>query len=324
MLCKFNSMKMWRIRPKNQSLFDARIGKNSCAFFLLFLVFSFIFHHHSQAQQNIKIHPLDGSEMVFITEGEFIMGSDSLELQEIWKKLGWNPEELAFTKSEQPAHRVRLDGFWMYRTLVTVGQYREFAEEKNLPFPEPPSYGWAEKNPMVKITWEEAAYYCECQGGRLPTEAEWEYAARAGKTGLNGQSRSIFVWGDSFLTAPVGNFADQTFLDSRYYNHDNFHGFKGYTDGFATASPVKSFPPNDFRIYDMAGNVLEWCSDWYSDSYPTDSLLVNPKGPESGNRKVLRGGAFDTTPTITRIARRLGNFPEIRHEEKGFRCVLDN
>ncbi len=270
-----------------------------------------------------RIHLPDSTELVFIPGGEFMMGSDSVELAEIWKKLVWNTEELSFTQTEQPAHRVRLDGFWMYSTLVTVGQYRSFALTKGLPFPEPPSYGWKEENPMVNLTWGEAAHYCACQGGKLPTEAQWEYAARAGKTGLDGQSRSIFVWGDSYPTSSVGNLADQTFLDSRYYDHDNFHGFESYKDGFATASPVKAFPPNPYGLFDMAGNVLEWCADWYSDSYPADSLVINPKGPESGTRKVLRGGAFDTTPTITRVARRLGNFPTIRNEEKGFRCVVD-
>lgn len=270
-----------------------------------------------------RIHLPDSTQLVFIPSGEFIMGSDSEELAEIWKKMNWNPEELAFTQTEQPAHRVRLDGFWMYSTLVTVEQYQSFAQAKNLSFPDPPSYGWEKKNPMVNISWEEASYYCSCLGGRLPTEAEWEYAARAGNTGLNGNSRSIFVWGDDNPSSPVGNLADKTFLDFRYYDHDNFHGFEDYTDGFATASAVTAFPPNSNGLYDMVGNVLEWCSDWYSERYPTDSIQLNPKGPDSGTRKVLRGGAFDTTPTITRIARRLGNFPNIRNEEKGFRCVVE-
>lgn len=298
------------------------------SFFIIFLFWIGWFQIQEASAQKYqliqsRIHLPDSTELVFIPGEQFVMGSDSMELAEIWKKLSWNTEELAFTKTEQPAHSVRLDGFWMYSTLVTVGQYRSFALTKDLPFPEPPSYGWKEENPMVNITWEEAYHYCSCKGGKLPTEAQWEYAARAGKTGLEGQARTIFVWGDSLPYTSVANLADQTFLDSRYYDHDNFHWFESYTDGFATASPVRSFPPNPFGLYDMAGNVLEWCADWYSESYLSDSLTINPKGPESGTRKVLRGGAFDTTPTITRIARRLGNFPTIRNEEKGFRCVVD-
>ncbi|MBN7799702.1 SUMF1/EgtB/PvdO family nonheme iron enzyme [Algoriphagus aestuariicola] len=270
----------------------------------------------------IRFNPLDSTELVYIPSGEFIMGSDSAELAQIWKKFDWNPEELDFTRSERPAHRVRLDGFWMYSTLVSVAQYRAFAQSKNFSLPEPPSYGWKDDNPIVNVTWEEASFYCECQGGRLPTEAEWEYAARAGNTGLRGNPRTVFTWGDQLPSTSIANLADKTFLESRYYDHPNFHGFDQYSDGYATASPAKAYPPNAFGLYDMAGNVLEWCDDWYSESYPTDSLSINPKGPEAGTRKVLRGGAFDTTPTITRIARRLGNYPSIKHEEKGFRCVF--
>lgn len=260
---------------------------------------------------------------VWIEGGEFILGSDSSELHGLWERMGWNIEELNFTKIEQPAHRVKVDGFWMDATLVTVAQYREFAKAKDLVFPKPPSYGWQDSFPMVNVTWEEANYYCECQGGRLPTEAEWEFAARGGKTGLSGTERETFVWGNELPFKPIGNLADESFLKSRYYDHDNFHAFQGYEDGFATASPVKAFPPNEFGLYDLAGNVLEWCGDWFGPYEHSKDTLVNPKGPVSGTRKVLRGGAFDTTPTITRIARRLGNYPNIRHEEKGFRCVWE-
>lgn len=269
-----------------------------------------------------RINLSNNAEKVWIKGDEFIMGSDSIELKNLWERLNWNPEELEFTKTEQPAHRVKVNGFWMQPTLVTVGQYREFAKSKGLEFPAPPSYGWNESFPMVRVTWEEAKYYCECQGGRLPTEAEWEFAARGGKTGLNGTKRDVFVWGNELPLNPIGNLADQDFLNSRYYDHNNFHGFDQYKDGFATASPVRAFSPNAFGIFDMAGNVLEWCEDWYEPYSYAEIMLDNPKGPETGTRKVLRGGAFDTSPTITRISRRLGNYPDIRHEEKGFRCVI--
>lgn len=317
-------------RIRKNSRFGQPQGKLMVFFLFLFLVFIGCNDPQRASAQKTGntdlltlFNPLDSAELVFVPGGEFLMGSDAAELQEIWKKLGWNPEELQFTKTEQPAHRVRLDGFWIYRTLVTVSQYQTFAKSKGLQFPKPPTYGWKEDHPMVNISWEEANYYCTCMGGRLPREAEWEYAARGGKTGLDGQARTIFVWGDSFPSTPVGNLADETFLASGYYNNPNFHRFEGYTDGFATASPVRAFPPNSFGLYDMAGNVLEWCNDWYSENYNTQSPVENPKGPAQGTRRVLRGGAFDTTPTITRISRRLGIYPGIRNEEKGFRCVLN-
>ena len=268
-----------------------------------------------------RINPIDGAEMVFIPFGEFLMGSDAKEIDAIWDKFGWNDEEKKFTGSEQPSHRVRLDGFWIYRNLVTVGQYRNFCAATKRKMPSEPTYGWTNLNPMVNVTWEDAVEYCKWAGGRLPSEAEWEYAARGGNSGVAGRSRTIFVWGDTLPFKPVANLADETFKKTGYSNHPNFHIFSGYADDFPSASPVASFMSNGFGLYDMAGNVLEWCADWFAEDYYRNSPSDNPNGPAIGERRVLRGGAFDTTPTITRIARRLSSHPSVRHDEKGFRCA---
>ncbi len=252
------------------------------------------------------------------------MGTDKVEIVSIWKKYNWEEYEKEFTKGEQPAHRVSLDGFWMYSTLVTVSQYRLFCKATGYNMPENPSYGWMEENPIVNVSWEDAEGYCNWAGGRLPTEAEWEYAARGGNTGLGDRPRTVFVWGDEFPVDSVGNLADDGFKKSGYYDSPAFHNFERYDDGYATASPVKAFPPNNYGLYDMAGNVLEWCSDWFASDYYSYSPIKNPKGPAVGDKKMLRGGAFDTTPTITRISRRLSNFPTVENEEKGFRCVMND
>lgn len=295
-------------------------------FTFLFTLLSFIHCTDINAQKahglNTRINPIDNAEIVFIPGGEFIMGSNPEEIEEIWKKLGWNVAEIEFTKSEQPAHPVQVDGFWMYRNLVTVAQYRTFCNATGTKMPETPSYGWKDENPVVNVSWHNAKAYCKWIGGRLPYEAEWEYVARGGNTGIGKKPRTIFVWGDSLPEKPVANLADETFMKSGYYNSPGFHYFSGYNDCFATASPVRAFPANAFGLFDMAGNVLEWCEDWYGSDYYKTSPEKNPHGPVTGERRVLRGGAFDTTPTITRISRRLGNFPDICNEEKGFRCVI--
>lgn len=301
-------------------------GKSRQFNFLL-AVMSFINFTNINAQKGhdlkTRINPVDKAEMVFIPGGEFIMGSNSEEIETIWKKLGWDTAEIQFTQSEQPAHRVQVDGFWMYNNLVTVAQYRAFCKATGTKMPDEPSYGWNDENPVVNVSWNDAKVYCDWAGGRLPYEAEWEYAARGGNTGIGGKTRTIFVWGDSLPAQPAANLADETFIKSGYYNSPGFHFFSGYDDGFATASPVRAFPANGFGLFAMAGNVLEWCEDWYDLDYYKSSPFNNPHGPEKGERRILRGGAFDTTPTITRISRRLGNFPDIRNEEKGFRCVME-
>jgi formylglycine-generating enzyme required for sulfatase activity len=275
-------------------------------------------------EQNLgpRTNPRDGAEMVLIPPGEFLMGSDPEEIDRIWKQFNWNGDEKQFTKGEQPAHRVRVDGFWMYRHDVTVAQYRKFCDATGRPMPAPPAWGWTDTHPVVNVSWEDARAYCSWAGGRLPYEAEWEYAARGGQTGLGGRPRTVFVWGDALPRDRVANLADASFKQSRYYN-PGFHLFDGYDDGHTYTSPVGVFPPNGFGLHDMAGNVLQWCEDWFGEGYYRDSPRENPRGPSSGQRRVLRGGAYDTTPTITRISRRLSNRPDIRHDEKGFRCVQE-
>jgi sulfatase modifying factor 1 len=267
------------------------------------------------------INPIDGAETVEINSGEFMMGSDPDELDQIWRRLNWKIEWIQHTKNEQPAHRVRIDGFRMYRHNITVARYRQYCDKTGRSMPAAPRWGWNDNHPIVNVSWEDAKAYCSWAGGRLPSEAEWEYAARGGKTGIGGRARTVFAWGDEYPKSRVANLAEQSFKKSSYYN-PNFHLFADYDDGYPHTSPVGEFPPNGYGLHDMAGNVLQWCEDWFDSEYYRRSPSANPTGPASGQRRVLRGGAFDLPPEMARIARRLSNLPDIHHDEKGFRCIL--
>ncbi len=177
-------------------------------------------------------------------------------------------------------------------------------------------------DPVVHISWEDAMAYCKWAGKRLPTEAEWEYAAKAGKS-------HIYPWGNEEVENGIpkantwqGNFPDKNTSWDKLYR----------------VSPVKSFKPNAFGLYDMAGNVWEWCSDWYDANYYKqiqNSLTVNPKGsiksfdpmePHSP-KKIMKGGSFLCNASYCkgyRVSARMKSSPDTGLEHAGFRCVKDD
>jgi len=275
-----------------------------------------------------KRNQKDGAEMVYIPAGEFMMGSDTNEINSTWQKFGWDEKWKQYAKDESPKHRVYVDGFWMYKYEVTVAQYRQFCQETERQMPEAPNWewqhtwGWQDNHPIVNVTWDDALAYCQWAGVRLPTEAEWEYAARGGNTGLNGKPGYLFVWGDELPKGKggYGNFADDSL--KTLYPKWMWTTIEGYDDGYVDTAPVGSFNPNGFGLYDMAGNVWEWCADWYDDNYYASALDRNPQGPSSGTAHIIRGGSWNNSfINPLRVAYRNSLYPSPSEGLVGFRCV---
>jgi formylglycine-generating enzyme required for sulfatase activity len=225
------------------------------------------------------VNPRDGADLVWVPAGEFAMGSATGERREI------------------PVHRVALDGFWMYRLPVTVGQYRRFYSDIGRPLRSPPPWGWHRDDPIVNVSWEYASAYAEWAGAQLPTEAQWEYAAR----GTDGR---VYPWGDEWDPAKCSNS-----VEGRE---------RGVTRAGCYVQGVSAH-----GVLDMSGNVWEWTSDWYEETYYSFSPERNPPGPPIGTYRVLRGGSWGNESAHDyRATTRVACEPVVRGDSIGFRCVV--
>jgi len=166
-------------------------------------------------------------------------------------------------------------------------------------------------HPVTHVSWNDAIAYCGWAGKRLPTEAEWEYGARGGLV------QKQYAWGDE--------------LTPRSKHHCNIwqgqfpHRNTG-ADGYKGTAPVRSFPANGFGLYNVSGNVWEWCNDWFSPTFHMTAPQQHPAGPSTGDRKVMRGGSFlchDSYCNRYRVAARTSNTPDSSSDNLGFRCVRD-
>ncbi|HYC27889.1 MAG TPA: SUMF1/EgtB/PvdO family nonheme iron enzyme [Chitinophagaceae bacterium] len=205
----------------------------------------------------------------FVHAGSFNMGN----------KNGYN--------DEKPVHTVNLSAFYISQVEVTVDQYREYCRVKHKP--EPKQLRQTGDYPVTGITWKEAADYCEWVGGRLPTEAEWEYAANSG-------------------------------ISYKYSGGNNAGKVAIYA--LTKAGSVGTRDPNIFVLYDMTGNVAEWCSDWYDSTYYSRAPVNDPAGPVTGKEKVVRGGSFkDKTVANLLVTHRGKESPDSCRDYIGFRVV---
>ena len=225
------------------------------------------------------------SQMVLIPAGEFTMGKDLNE---------------GFDFS--PAHKVKVDSFYMDKHEVTNGEYLLFCKETGNRLPEfwnTDIFKSGEKYldyPVVGVTWYDAKKYAEWAGKRLPTEAEWEYAAR-------------------------GGLVDKDFPNGNEWTKEN--AIPDRSGWVNLIDPVEKNEPNGFGLYDMSGNVWEWVNDNYSADFYKVSEINNPKGPDSGKRRVIRGGGWHSGPTCKRVYYRQGLPGHWCDFAVGFRCVKD-
>lgn len=174
-----------------------------------------------------------------------------------------------------------------------------------------PASDWSSSpdHPVVHVSYSDALAYCDWAGRRLPTEAEWEYAARGGLPGKR------YAWGDDLT--PGGEHRCNIW-------QGNFPTRNSVEDGYLGTAPVKAFPPNGYGLYEVAGNVWEWCADWFLPKYYRNSPLDNPQGPTIGAGRVMRGGSYlchDSYCNRYRVAARTSNTPESSSGNCGFRTV---
>jgi len=252
------------------------------------------------------INPTDGAEVCWIPPGEFSMGSTRTE--QIWSLR--NGAGAKWVDTEDPQHKVRISGFWMYKYEVTNRQYRLFKPDHHSGACDTETVN-DDDMPVAWVNWYHVDAYCKWAGVRLPSEAQWEYACRAG-------TATMFWWGESLLDAgKYANMADRTALrvwpDWSVFPTD---------DGYAAASPVGSFAPNPFGLYDILGNAWEWCNDWYSGLYYRGSPELDPPGPQYGSEKIVRGASWDNFPANARCAYRLRYTRDTRAVYLGFRAAV--
>jgi formylglycine-generating enzyme required for sulfatase activity len=269
-----------------------------------------------------------GTRMALIPTGEFLMGSPLMEE-------GHAPDE--------KQHPVRLtQPYFLATHPVTVGEFSKFVSDTgyktnaendsrggygfdNLKakLEQKPVYSWrdpgfaqSDNHPVVNITWNDAVAFCQWLSKRerityrLPTEAEWEFACRAGT-----ESR-YFCGDDPESLVKYGNVADGS-TRAKFPQWPTISSF----GGFIFTAPVESFQPNAFGLHDMHGNVWEWCADRYGKAYYSESPLMDPQGPDKGDNRVLRGGSWMNAPLLTRSAKRLNQRPNQFFIANGFRLA---
>ncbi|HEU5011707.1 MAG TPA: formylglycine-generating enzyme family protein [Roseiflexaceae bacterium] len=295
-----------------------------------------------QREQRPAVQAGTGSKagMVLLPGGAFLMGTD--------EAAGYPAD------GEGPVRRVQIRPFWIDVTTVTNAQFAAFVEATGyrteaerfgwsfvfaglLPddapltrsvaqtpwwrqvhgadwcHPEGPHSSMTDRmdHPVIHVSWNDALAYCQWAGKRLPTEAEWEYAARGGL------DQQRYPWGDELT--PNGEHRMNVWQGT-------FPTENTQEDGYFGTAPANAFPPNGYGLYNMTGNVWEWCQDWFSATFHRTTRRANPIGPRTGTHKVMRGGSYLCHASYCfryRVAARSANTPDSSTGNLGFRCVSD-
>ncbi|MCR2820595.1 formylglycine-generating enzyme family protein [Lederbergia panacisoli] len=305
----------------------------------------------SRSSNEIKIHTenlekLNSSfskkDMILIKGGEFLMGTNDSD--------GFPAD------GEGPIRKVTVDSFYIDKYAVTNEQFKQFVDETNY-ITEAEHFGWSYvfhlfcsketlknnpqrvaavpwwvavkgaywkqpegpgsstrdrlNHPVIHVSWNDAMAFCKWSGKRLPTEAEWEYAARGGL------EQKKYPWGDDLIV----NGKHQCNIWQGEFPVKNTK-----RDGYIGTCPVDTYLPNGFGLYNVAGNVWEWCEDWFSPDYHKSDVTVNPTGPKTGTNKSVRGGSYLCHKSYCnryRVAARSSNTPDSSTGNMGFRCAAD-
>ncbi|WP_088012036.1 formylglycine-generating enzyme family protein [Gottfriedia acidiceleris] len=287
-------------------------------------------------------HKISDENSIYIPGGEFLMGTDDPE--------GYKAD------GEGPIRKIKVNPFYIDACAITNSQFEEFISDTGYKT-EAEIYGWSfvfhlllssetrlkvkqlvqqtpwwlvvdganwkhpegpdstidnrYDHPVVHVSWNDASAYCNWAGKRLPTEAEWEYAARGGL------EQKKYAWGDELLP---NNHHFANIWQGEFPNNNQV------LDGYKGTAPAKSFPPNNYGLYNVSGNVWEWCSDWFSATYHINDTRDNPKGIPYGTSKVIRGGSYLCNESYCnryRVAARSSNTPDSSTGNMGFRCAKD-
>ena len=234
--------------------------------------------------------------------------------------MGCSPGDQECYDREKPLHQVTItSGFWIGQTEVTVAAYKRFAEAAGKDMPSAPAFNSAWTNehmPMVRVNWDDALNYCGWEGGRLPTEAEWEYAARGGSTEARYGPLGEIAW-----------YADNSGLNrldaARILREDIASYPKRLSENGNRPHATAQKLPNGFGLYDTLGNVWEWVNDWYDANYYQASPPQDPMGPATGQFRVMRGACWYHYSRLNRVSYRVPVKPESSNDYYGLRCVAN-